>query len=41
MNQEILDEIDAKQKAEEEYEAAVESAERQANQPDRNNHLSD
>ena len=27
MNQEILDEIDAKQKAEEEYEAAVESAE--------------
>ena len=41
MNQEILDEIDAKQKAEEEYEAAVESAERQANQPDRNNYLSD
>ncbi len=41
MNQEILDEIEAKQKAEEEYEAAVESAERQANQPDRNNYLSD
>ena len=41
MNQEILDEIEAKQKAEEEYEAAVESAERQASQPDRNNHLSD
>ena len=41
MNQEILDEIEAKQKAEEEYEAAVESAERQASQPDRNNYLSD
>tara|TARA_Y200000002_G_C22474173_1_gene575959 strand:+ start:292 stop:588 length:297 start_codon:yes stop_codon:yes gene_type:complete len=41
MNQEILDEIEAKQKAEEEYEAAVESAERQANQQDRNNYLSD
>ena len=41
MNQEILDEIEARQKAEEEYEAAVESAERQANQPDRNNYLSD
>ena len=41
MNQEILDEIEAKQKAEEEYEAAVESAERQVSQADRNNHLSD
>ncbi len=41
MNQEILDDIEAKQRAEEEYEAAVESAERQANQLDRNNHLSD
>ena len=41
MNQEILDEIEAKQKAEEEYEAAVESAERQASQPDINNYLSD
>ena len=35
MNQEILDEIDAKQKAAEEYEAAVEYAERQADQHDR------
>ena len=41
MNQEILDEIEAKQKAEEEYEAAVESAERQVSQADRNNPLSD
>ena len=39
MNQEILDKIEAKQKAEEEYEAAVESAERQVSQADRNNHL--
>ena len=32
MNQEILDEIEAKQRAAEEYEAAVEYAERQADQ---------
>ena len=35
MNQEILDEIEAKQKAAEEYEAAVEYAERQADQQNR------
>ena len=34
MNQEILDEIEAKQRAAEEYEAAVEYAERQADQQD-------
>ncbi len=34
MNQEILDEIEAKQKAAEEYEAAVEYAERQADSRD-------
>ena len=32
MNQEILDEIEAKQRAADEYEAAVEYAERQADQ---------
>ena len=32
MNQELLDEIEAKQRAAEEYEAAVEYAERQADQ---------
>tara|TARA_B100000029_G_scaffold442348_1_gene460708 strand:- start:143 stop:448 length:306 start_codon:yes stop_codon:yes gene_type:complete len=35
MNQEILDEIEAKQRAAEEYEAAVEYAERQADQQNR------